>query len=61
LYIARSRSFFRSGRLQDALRELDRVPAGGAERVVADRLRAEIQAELLAVAAAEPRRTNEMP
>jgi hypothetical protein len=61
LYIARSRSFFRRGRLQDALHELDRVPAGGAERVTADRLRAEIQAQLLAVAAAEPRPTHEVP
>jgi hypothetical protein len=61
LYIARSRSLFRSGRLQDALHELDRVSSGGAERVAADRLRAEIQAQLLAVAAAESRPTHEMP
>ena len=60
LYIARSRAFFRNGRLQDALRELDRVPAGGAERMAADRLRAEIQAQLLAMVA-EPRPTNEVP
>jgi tetratricopeptide (TPR) repeat protein len=61
LYIARSRTLFQTGRLRDALRELDRVPIGDALRPDADRLRAEIQTELLAVAAAEPRATHEVP
>ena len=60
-YLARSRSLFASGRLRDALRELDRVPVGDSQRAAADRLRAEIQRELLAVAAAEPRPMNEVP
>ena len=32
-YLARSRSLFASGRLRDALRELDRVPVGDSQRV----------------------------
>jgi tetratricopeptide (TPR) repeat protein len=61
LYIARSRTLFKTGRLRDALRELDRVPTGDSLRPDADRLRGEIQTELLAVAAAEPRPTHEVP
>jgi len=61
LYIARARSLFTSGRLRDALRQLDRVPIGAAGRVEADRLRADIQRELLAAAAADLRPANEVP
>jgi tetratricopeptide (TPR) repeat protein len=61
LYIARSRTFFKTGRLRDALRELDRVPIGDSLRPDADRLRAEIQMELLAAAAADPRPMHEVP
>ena len=61
LYLARSRQLFQTGRLQDALRELDRVPIGDSLRGEADRLRGEIQRQLLAVAAVEPRPTNEVP
>lgn len=60
LYLSRSRSLFRSGRLRDALRELDRVPIGDSQRADADRLRAEIQRALLAVAA-ESRPAHEVP
>lgn len=52
-YVAQARSLFASGRLRDALRSLDRVPVGDALRADAERLRADIQRELLAVAAAE--------
>jgi tetratricopeptide (TPR) repeat protein len=52
-YVAQARSLFAGGKLRDALRALDRVPAGDALRPDADRLRADIQRELLAVAGAE--------
>lgn len=52
-YVARARSLFASGKLRDALRALDRVPVGDALRPDAERIRAEIQRELLAVAGAE--------
>ena len=52
-YVVRARSLFASGKLRDALRALDRVPAGDALRPDAERLRADIQRELLAVAGAE--------
>ena len=52
-YVTQARSLFASGKLRDALRALDRVPAGDALRPDADRLRADIQRELLAVAGAE--------
>jgi hypothetical protein len=52
-YLVQARSLFRSGKLRDALRALDRVPAADALRPDSDRLRADIQRELLAVAAAE--------
>jgi tetratricopeptide (TPR) repeat protein len=61
LYLARSRSLFETGRLRDALRELDRVPIGDGARPVADRLRAEIQQALLASATVDPRPANEVP
>ena len=52
-YVVQARSLFASGKLRDALRALDRVPAGDALRPDAERLRADIQRELLAVAGAE--------
>ena len=61
LFMSRSEALFRSGRLRDALRELDRVPIGDPARTEADRLRADIQRELLATAAADARPTNEVP
>ena len=51
--VARARSLFATGRLRDALRLLDRVPVGDTLRPDAERLRGEIQRELLAVAGAE--------
>ncbi len=52
-YLAQARSLFAGGKLRDALRALDRVPVGDALRADAERLRADIQRELLAVAGAE--------
>jgi len=52
-YLFRARSLFASGKLRDALRALDHVPVGDALRPDAERLRADIQRELLAVAGAE--------
>ena len=52
-YLTRARAMFAGGKLRDALRALDRVPVGDALRADAERLRADIQRELLAVATAE--------
>jgi tetratricopeptide (TPR) repeat protein len=52
-YLVQARSLFASGKLRDALRALDRVPVGDVLRPDAERLRADIQRELLAVAGAE--------
>jgi hypothetical protein len=52
-YLVQARSLFAGGKLRDALRSLDRVPASDALRPDAERLRADIQRELLAVAGAE--------
>jgi tetratricopeptide (TPR) repeat protein len=52
-YLAQARAMFAGGKLRDALRALDRVAVGDALRPEADRLRADIQRELLAVATAE--------
>ena len=52
-YLAQARTMFAGGKLRDALRALDRMPVGDALRADADRLRADIQRELLAVASAE--------
>ncbi len=52
-YLAQARALFAGGKLRDALRSLDRVPVGDALRPDAERLRADIQRELLAVAGAE--------
>jgi tetratricopeptide (TPR) repeat protein len=60
LYLSRGRALFQSGRLRDALRELDRVPIGDTGRAEADRLRARIQRELLATTP-DSRPANEVP
>ncbi len=52
-YVTQGRILFANGKLRDALRALDRVPLGDSLRPEADRLRGEIQRELLAVASAE--------
>jgi hypothetical protein len=52
-FVAQARSLFASGKLRDALRALDRVPVGDSLRPEAERMRADIQRELLAVAGAE--------
>jgi hypothetical protein len=52
-YVSQGRALFASGKLRDALRALDRVPLSDSLRPEADRLRGEIQRELLAVASAE--------
>jgi hypothetical protein len=52
-YVTRARSLFTSGKLRDALRALDRVPVGDLLKPEAERIRADIQRELLAVAGAE--------
>ena len=52
-YVAQARAMFAGGKLRDALRALDRVPVGDPLRPDAERLRADIQRELLAVATAE--------
>ena len=52
-YVGQARALFAGGKLRDALRALDRVPVGDALRPDAERLRADIQRELLAVAGAE--------
>lgn len=52
-YLRQGRALFAGGKLRDALRALDRVPLGDLLRPDADRLRGDIQRELLAVASAE--------
>jgi tetratricopeptide (TPR) repeat protein len=52
-YLAQGRALFAGGKLRDAMRALDRVPLGDSLRPDADRLRGDIQRELLAVASAE--------
>ncbi len=46
-YVARARRLFSNGKLRDALATLDRVPQGDSLRPDADRLRGDIQHELL--------------
>jgi hypothetical protein len=55
-FLAQARAMFAGGKLRDALRALDRVPIGDALRPDAERLRGEIQRQLLAVATAEASR-----
>jgi tetratricopeptide (TPR) repeat protein len=52
-YLTRARSLFANGKLRDALRSLARVPVGDTLRPDAERMRADIQRELLAIAGAE--------
>ncbi len=52
-YLREGRALFASGKLRDALRAVDRVPVGDSLRPEADRLRGDIQRELLAVASAQ--------
>ena len=52
-YLAQARSFFAAGKLRDALRMLERIPLGDSLQPDADRLRGDIQRELLAIAGAE--------
>lgn len=52
-FVGQARALFAGGKLRDALRALDRVPVGDALRPDAERLRADIQRELLALAGAE--------
>lgn len=52
-YLSQARVMFAAGKLRDALRALDRVPVGDTLRGEAERLRGDIQRELLAVATAE--------
>lgn len=51
-YLREGRALFANGKLRDALRAVERVPVGDSLRQDADRLRGEIQRELLAVAGA---------
>jgi predicted transcriptional regulator len=60
-YLAQARTMFASGKLRDALRALDRVPVGDTLRADADRLRGDIQRELLAVATAEATSSSTAP
>ena len=50
-YLGQARALFAGGKLRDALRALDRVPLGDSLRPDADRLRGQIQRDLLSVAA----------
>ena len=52
-FLVQARALFAGGKLRDAQRALDRVPIGDALRPEAERLRGDIQRELLAVAGAE--------
>jgi hypothetical protein len=52
-YLARSKALAATGRLRDALLEIDRIPTGDPLRADADRLRSDIQRQFLAIAAAE--------
>jgi tetratricopeptide (TPR) repeat protein len=48
--LARARGLYAGGRLRDALKTLDRISLGDPTRIEADRLRADIQRDLLAAA-----------
>ena len=60
-YVAQARALFARGKLRDALRALDRVPIGDTLRADADRLRGDIQRELLTVASAEASASSAAP
>jgi tetratricopeptide (TPR) repeat protein len=60
-YVTQARAMFAGGKLRDALRALDRVPVGDRLRPEAERLRADIQRELLAVATAEASASSATP
>jgi hypothetical protein len=53
VYLAEGRRLFAAGRVRDALLVLDKVSVGDPQRADADRLRATIQRELLALALTE--------
>ena len=62
--LARARTFYAGGRLRDALKALDRVSLADPFRGEADRLRADIQRDLLAaagLAGVQPRETGNLP
>jgi hypothetical protein len=52
-FLARGQALAASGRLHDALRTIDRIPVGDPLHADAERLRADIQRQLLAIADAE--------
>jgi tetratricopeptide (TPR) repeat protein len=52
-HLLRGRALFASGRLHEAIADLERIPPGDPLRPEADRLRGQIQRELLAVAASD--------
>jgi predicted transcriptional regulator len=60
-YLSDARALFTGGKLRDALRALDRVPLGDALRADADRLRGEIQRQLLASLAIDSPPLNPTP
>ena len=60
-YVSQARALFARGKLRDALRALDRVPIGDSLRADAERLRGDIQRELLAVASAEATSSSTAP
>ena len=60
-YVTQARALFARGKLRDALRALDRVPIGDSLRADAERLRGDIQRELLAVASAEATSSSTAP
>jgi hypothetical protein len=53
LQIARARALVASGRVHDALSALDRIPVGDPLRPDADRIRADVQQQLLSLASTE--------
>jgi len=60
-YLTQGRALFAGGKLRDAMRVLDRVPLGDSLRQDADRLRADIQRELLSIASAEASPSTVVP
>jgi hypothetical protein len=58
-YFRRARRHFASGRLTDALDQIDRIPIADPLRREADRMRADIQRALLAAVAAEQAMTGD--